>query len=96
MDGAGRGGFVGQTKLDHTLGASIAISILPLDGRLEGLFIWWREGLVGEGERLAEGHHSAVCGTLDSSMALGWPGPGDKQPRLAARVLLQAPWIATS
>ena len=37
MDGAGRGGFVGQSELDHTLGVSIAISILPLDGRLEGL-----------------------------------------------------------
>ena len=45
MDGAGGGGFVRQIKRDHTLGASIAISILPLDGRLEGLSIWWKEEL---------------------------------------------------
>jgi hypothetical protein len=43
MEGAGRGGFVKQSELNHTLSVSIAISILPEDGRLEGLSILWRE-----------------------------------------------------
>lgn len=43
MDGADRGGFVRQSKLNHPLSLSIAISILPEDGRLEGLSTWRRE-----------------------------------------------------
>jgi hypothetical protein len=43
IEGAGRRGFVVQTKVDHTLSVSIAISILPEDGRLESLSIRWRE-----------------------------------------------------
>ena len=70
MEGAGRGGFVRQTKLDHTLSVSIAISILPEDGRLEGLSIWWREETSMRAGGWLESHHSAAVRDLGKSMAL--------------------------
>jgi hypothetical protein len=86
MEGAGRRGFVRQTKLNHTLGVSIAISILSGDGRLEGLLIWWREE-TSMGER-AVGREpitlqSAGPWTVDGSEGLY--GTCDQQPRLDDR-----------
>ena len=73
MEGASRRGFVRQTKPDHTLGASIAISILSGGWALGG-FIDLDEGRDEYGSgRLAESHHSAECGPLESRWLLACP-----------------------
>jgi hypothetical protein len=55
----------GKLRLDHTLGVSIAISILSGEWALGG-FIDLVEGRDEYGSgRLGESHHSAECGTMD-------------------------------
>jgi len=74
--------FVRQTKPDHTLGASIAISILSGGWALGG-FIDVEEGRDEYGSgRLAEKPSLCRLRALGKSMALALSAPCDQQPRL--------------
>lgn len=71
MEGANRRGFVRETKPDHTLGASIAISILSGGWALGG-FIDLEEGRDEYGSgRLTESPSLCRVRALGKSMALG-------------------------
>ena len=88
--------FVRQTKPDHTLGASIAISIMSGGWALGGLSIWRREETSMGAGGWPKSHHPADCGPLESQWLLLLSGSCDQQPRLDNGWALQAPRMATS
>ena len=65
-----RRGFVRQTKPDHTLGASIAISIMSGGWALGGLSIWRREETSMGAGGWPKSHHPAECRPLESQWLL--------------------------